>query len=178
MPRTDILIFDGLAIQDGVPEDGLQHPERQWSIPSDVPMQQMRHRNKVMGKYDSWSFVVKDHLWSENTSDWLWNEVVAGSSFQKKTVPRWNDQTSKWQTVGGNRPSSHPLTHRCMFSRSIPQKRVLRDLSSMNLRIMSTRSSLPEIPPLFTQKVTALSWIAVLWKAGHHTTINYSNYQH
>ena len=25
MPRTDILIFDGLAIQDGVPEDGLQH---------------------------------------------------------------------------------------------------------------------------------------------------------
>lgn len=39
----------------------------------------------------------------------------------KKTVPRWNDQTSKWQTVGGNRPSSHPLTHRCMFSRSTPQ---------------------------------------------------------
>lgn len=58
--------------------------ECQRSIPSDVPMRQMRHRNMVMGKHDFWSFVVKDHLWSENTSDWLWNEVVAGSSFQKK----------------------------------------------------------------------------------------------
>ena len=56
MPRTDILIFDGLAIQDGVPKDGLQHRECQRSIPSDVPMRQMRHRNMVMGKYDFWSF--------------------------------------------------------------------------------------------------------------------------
>lgn len=92
------------------------------SFPSDVPMRQMRHRNKViMQKYVFWSFVVKNRPWSENTSDWLCNEVVAGSSLQKKTVPRWDDQTSKRQTVDRNRPSSHPLTHRCMFSRSTPQ---------------------------------------------------------
>lgn len=83
--------------------------------------------------------VVKDHLWSENTSDWLWNEVLAGSSFQKKTVPRWNDQTSKWQTVGGNRPSSHPLTHRCMFSRSTPQ-----NVSSEIYQVWTSAVCLPD----------------------------------
>ena len=66
MPRTDILIFDGLAIQDGVPKDGLQHSGKPkvhcQSFPSDVPMRHMRHGNMVMGKYDFWSFVVKDHL--------------------------------------------------------------------------------------------------------------------
>lgn len=62
--------------------------ECQRSIPSDVPMRQMRHRNMVMGKHDFWSFVVKDHLWSENTS------VVAGSSFQKK-----NSAKMKWSNI-------------------------------------------------------------------------------